>query len=156
MTCSTAPAPGAGRRSRSAGFSMIELLIVVGIISILATAATPVLLGAREKARTAGCAHDFAVVAGEMKVRLEEAIADDQTNPADFAIDEGIARFTTDEYTNPRNRNQLAFAKATPGFVPTVNDTCVVFLYDGTEADNPAIVFIQHESAIRSFRISHD
>ncbi len=61
--------PGSNRRILWwRGFSLIELMVVVGIITIIVTAALPTLMTARRSAKEAGCVQGLKVIYGAIEL----------------------------------------------------------------------------------------
>ncbi|MBI4440313.1 type II secretion system protein [Candidatus Woesearchaeota archaeon] len=94
-----------GYRRGEKGMTLIELLVGVGIISVLSAIAIPNLLGAREKAKKAACEALMDPARSELSNRLDtaisEGIGDGYTAAGDFS--EGH------EELNPRNKSQNAY-----------------------------------------------
>jgi len=75
----TTPAPAAKRRSREAGFTLLELLIVCAVIGIIANIAIPGLYQALYKAKAAKIMEDFNMLNG----MVHQHYADHGFYPAD-------------------------------------------------------------------------
>lgn len=71
------------RRSREAGFSLIEMLVVLGLISILATIATVTLGSSSERAYVAAMQSDLRMVAAAQETYIEQTFA--ETGTATYA-----------------------------------------------------------------------
>ena len=50
---------GRGKRARGAGFTVVELIVVMGIVAVLVAVLMPVIAGAREAARGVNCASNL-------------------------------------------------------------------------------------------------
>lgn len=71
------------RRNGEAGFSLIEMLVVLGLISILATIATVTLGGSSERAYVATIQSDLRMVAAAQETYIEQSFA--ETGTATYA-----------------------------------------------------------------------
>ncbi len=60
------------KRQRQGGFTLVELLVVVAVITILAVLLTPVLAQAREKARQARCMSNLRQIAVAMALYVDD------------------------------------------------------------------------------------
>jgi prepilin-type N-terminal cleavage/methylation domain-containing protein len=60
------------QRRRAAGFSLVEIMVVVLIISVLASIAVPMFLQAKRKAKTSAIVNDFRVFAGAFDTYAQE------------------------------------------------------------------------------------
>lgn len=142
------------RSGRSSGFSLVELLISVGIISLLAVIAAPVLVGGREKARAASCDENYTALVPELHVQLDELLGAGSSDAAELSIDGAVAGHAVPISHNPRKLSQDAYVDggACGASVPTASTTCQVFLcFDGADS----VLHQQFESGeLRSFRVN--
>lgn len=72
-----------GTRPREAGFSLVEMLVVLGLISVLATVATVTLGGSTERAYVTTMQSDLRVVATAQEAYIERTFA--ETGRASYA-----------------------------------------------------------------------
>ena len=76
---SCGPRPGSAadrriaiRRQRDAGFSLVEIMVVIGIISILAALAMPAMAKAKRQSRATAVANDLRVFAAALEAYAQE------------------------------------------------------------------------------------
>src|SRR6266404_373500 len=67
------------------GFSLVELLVVIALLSLLAAMILPALLSAKRKAQRAYCAHNV----GQLGVALQGFVSDSHAYPLQF--EDGMA-----------------------------------------------------------------
>lgn len=134
-------------------FTMVEILIVLAIISILATIAIPEILGARDKARNASCDAFYNVLDGELANQLETALGYAKGTPMcgcttnTCVMECALNRHY--EALNPRNRWQNAYgAEGDTNYQP-----CQVAL--GTFSTNGVLISQSADgSETRTFHIA--
>lgn len=153
--------PSAAHAGRGAhGFTLVELLVALAIMSILAVVVAPKILGSREKAMTNACLAAFHAMDGELSNRISKYESLGDTQAASKSITEVVQVQDTSGAKNPRNRAQPGYVNAGTGPVaPSSNTACQVFLADFTPtsgSDRPPTVTVrQYEAgAIRSGRIT--
>ncbi len=142
------------------GFTLVELLVTLAIMSILAVVVAPKILGSREKAMSNACLAAFHAMDGELTNRVSkyESLGDAQA--ASKSITEVVQMQEAAGTKNPRNRAQPGYVDAGTGPVaPSSNTACQVFLADFTPtsgSDRPPTVTVwQYEAgAFRSGRIT--
>ncbi len=85
------------RRSPEAGFSLIEMLVVLGLISILATIATVTLGGSSERAYRTTMQSDLRTIAAAQEAYVEQTFAEtgtatyaDQASKLDVNLSNGV------------------------------------------------------------------
>ena len=140
------------------GFTMVELLVVIAIIGVLGAIAVPQLVGAREKTRFNACDAFFHTLDPELINTLEQLEGEGHPTPANETISRVTQRANGDGARNPRNLTQVGFVHATSSVLPSIDDGCQVYFYDGTPASGrpPTIVVTQYHDVIRSFQIAMD
>ncbi len=136
----------------AAGFTLIEILIVLAIISVLSAIAVPQVLGAREKARVAACDDALHAIDSMLLNRVEELEATGDPAAATTTINEVIPQANDNGARNPRNLLQPGYIVSS-ATVPNLNTNCQVFVYDDTSL-RPVIVLTQYSGVVRSFRIA--
>lgn len=144
----------------AAGFTLVELLVALAILSILTVVVAPKILGSREKAMNNACLAAFHAMDGELSNRVSkyESLGDAQA--ASKSITEVAQVQESNGAKNPRNRAQPGYVNAGAGPVaPSADTACQVFLADSTPtsgSDRPPTVTVwQYEAgAIRSGRIT--
>lgn len=126
------------------GFTAIEMLVVVAILSILAAIGVPQLMRARTNAQNRTCDATYRALNGEIsnemnKVLLQGVPTSCNTgpgsDPATAARDCVLTRHVREK--NPRNKSQLAY---TTSAVDTDGNSCQVQL---TATGNNTVVFTQ-------------
>lgn len=158
MIATQSCAARSGRGSR--GFTLVELLVALAIMSILTVVVVPKILGSREKAMTNACLAAFHAMDGELSNRISKYESLGDTQAATKSITEVVQMQEAAGTKNPRNRAQAGYVNAGTGPVAPSSDTaCQVFLADFTPtsgSDRPPTVTVwQYESgAFRSSRIT--
>ena len=148
------------RSSRTAGFTLVEMLVVVAILSILAVVVAPKILGSREKAMSNACLAAFHAMDAELSNRVSryESLGDPQA--AAKSIAEVVTLQDANTAANPRNRAEPAYVDGGAGPVtPSADTSCQVFLVDATPTSGtdrpPTVTLWQYEAgAVRSARIT--
>ena len=96
-----------GSRSRAKGFTLVELLVVIGIVALLIGLLMPALSAARRNARTVACkgqmqqiGHAFAMYVNESKGKYPKAPTLPSVNPNNYPpLTETLARHVGDVMT---------------------------------------------------------
>ncbi len=144
----------------AAGFTLVEMLVVVAILSIITVVVAPKILGSREKAMAATCAAAFHMMDGELSNRVSQYESTGDPLAASKSINEVVQKAQSDGTKNPRNRSEVGYVSAGTGPVTPSSDTsCQVFLQDATPTTGtdlaPAVALWQFEQGeVRSFRIT--
>ena len=153
------PSAAPARRGAS-GFTLVELLVVLAIMSILTVVVAPKILGSREKAMTNACLAAFHAMDGEISNRVSKYESLGDTQAAIKSITEVVQMQEAAGTKNPRNRAQVGYVNAGTGPVAPSSDTaCQVFLADFTPTSGtdrpPTVTVWQYEAgAMRSGRIT--
>ena len=147
---------------RRAGFSLVELLVILTIVAVLAAVAIPQLLGALEKRRTALCDNLYVALNGDVANELD-ALSAGKPEPRcprartrDDIIDCMVTLYANER--NPRNRQQPAYTSDPTG---TSADSCQVMLVPRVTSTGLEYIgfqqYVRAESATsRTFSLDFD
>ena len=91
--------------SRRAGFTLIEIMVVVTIIGLLAAIAIPNFVKARETARTNTCINNLRLIDGAKQIYALEAHASVMYTPTESNIAPYLGRAGTTIYTKLKSAN---------------------------------------------------
>lgn len=145
MMSSHAPADGTDQPDREAGFSLLELMVVVVILSILALVIVPRVIDRPDQARTARARSDIAAITSAVQLYRLDNIRYPTT-------EQGLAALVTRPTTDPQPANWSGYMDRLPVdpwgqsyqyLAPGVHGDFDVFTYgadgvtggDGADAD---------------------
>ncbi|HLK60743.1 MAG TPA: DUF1559 domain-containing protein [Chthonomonadaceae bacterium] len=117
---------------RTKGFTLIELLVVIAIIVILAAILFPVLMQAREKARTISCLSNTKQIGTATQIYVQDF---DETLPLDLYVRDSATKtaWTLFDELTPYLKNSQVFQCPT---APQAIDFDAEMLAVGMKADN--------------------
>lgn len=107
-----------------AGFSLVELMVVILVIAILLAIALPTFLGARSRAQNRSA-----------QSRARNAYVAEQIYNADANDDSGAPEFTEDIGELRAIEPQLTFLPLAPDGVPTDDESAFIDVVDGPDSD---------------------
>lgn len=125
------------------GFSLIEMLVALGIVSALTALAAPIISGAREKARNSVCDGMYKPVITELTNSLNNKL-EDGTGDADSIVQDFLDKNRFER--NPRSKKQKAYVLYNPSAVNSRPPSCQVAIYPkGTD-----IILVGQEAEMNS------
>ena len=114
------------QQRKKSGFSLIEMLVALGIVSALTALAAPIISGAREKARNSACEGMYKPVITELTNSLDNEL-EGGNGDADSIIQDFLYKSRFER--NPRNKRQKAYILYNPTAVNSRPASCQVAMY---------------------------
>ncbi len=142
---------------RQRGFSLLEIMVVLAILSIIAVISAPLILGGRDKAWEAACDDNEYKLVNSLQNELDTEMNEGNVDAAKTALVNVVA--IHDSFKNPRNFQLAAYVltddadpACPPAFVlPAATQCQVAFCYQGSD------VIVAHQYWVhgpRSFRVT--
>jgi prepilin-type N-terminal cleavage/methylation domain-containing protein len=122
------------RTTKLAGFTLVEIMIVVAIIGMLAAIAIPNFVSAREKAQATTCVNNLRIVDDAKALWALEAKKNSTDIPTGADLQSFVGRGTAGQLPTCPNDSASTFATS---YNPNEVDQQTVCLIGGAKATNP-------------------